>query len=227
MRLLALTSTLLTLIFALCIGLIRMRPAEPSSVGELFAAFDDPACAENPCLLGVHVGMSKTQAATTLEAHEWVESVDVLRRADTDNDGWIRWYFDSDADLTAWTYKSGAGFHTQFTYTGGDITHLTLNSTFTLAEIWLTVGAPETAIMTVYDGDGSLSYEAYYPQHGFMLTLYWVNCPMDAPLWAYHPDIVMAPVETSTELVGRVDSPSLAVGACNAMDMSKVYRGVG
>jgi hypothetical protein len=131
-RLLLKTIFACTLLFALCIALIRAQPYDDS---ELRAFLTPPEGCPAPCFIGIRPGVTTVEEAVAiLEAHEWVEDVNV-------NEIGVLWNWNN--RQPTFLLMNQAAFDAALTFTYGIVTSVHIITSIRFADLWNLIGTPE------------------------------------------------------------------------------------
>jgi hypothetical protein len=121
---------ILTLIFAVCIGLIRAQPYDDS---ELRAFLTPPDGCPMPCFMGVRPGVTTAdEAIAILEAHEWVEGTNFNQNAI-----FITQWTGLQPNFVETSYRSY-----QVNLREGVVSSIAVTTTISAADIQLLLGVP-------------------------------------------------------------------------------------
>lgn len=128
-------ASLLTVLFAACIGLIRAQLHDDT---QLRAFLTPPDGCPMPCFMGIRPGVTRpAEAAAILEAHDWVKDAMV--------------YYDRNGQiyLIQWSWNELASAMVDrsklaYLFARADVVQsISTPTTIALADIWLTFGRPD------------------------------------------------------------------------------------
>jgi hypothetical protein len=130
-----LLTALLTLLFTVCIGLIRARPYDDTP---LRAFLTPPDGCPMPCFMGIRPGVTTPEeAAAILEAHDWVSEA-VVSYDRTGHIYLIQWSWNESASALVDTSKLA------YLFARADVVQsIAMPTTIAFADIWLTLGKPD------------------------------------------------------------------------------------
>jgi hypothetical protein len=185
LRFLLKIALLLTMIFALCIGLIRARPHND---GELRAFLTPPEGCPMPCFMGIRPGVTTAaEAIAILEAHEWVAEVYIYRSLDYGQIDLINWNWNEKKNPLI-DQSRMASIHA----IDRVVADISIPTTFSLGETWLVWGQPGDTSYVVGLGseDAPLYLQIFssYSELPLNITTS-MNCPYFPILW--HSPVVL------------------------------------
>ncbi|MBC7809646.1 MAG: hypothetical protein H7175_00770 [Burkholderiales bacterium] len=151
---------LMSMLLAMCIGLIRAQPNEASGLGDfLFRSSGCEAYTEEPCFMGLRPGITTTyEAVDMLIDHAWVSRVyDDELRAYSSNAfiGAILWEWSGQPPQ--WANTTERSFFYVRNYR---VQSIIVRTKASLGDAWLLLGAPEGATAFCRDAPGQVAGQA-------------------------------------------------------------------
>ncbi len=175
---------LLTMLFAVCIGLIHAQPYDDTELRALLTPRDN---CPMPCFMGIRPGITSSyEAVGILEAHKWVDEVRVAYHGVTQFPDSVDWSWNgSEPDLISYTY----GGFPHPAYLGvrqGTVEFISIPTVISLGDLWLVWGAPDEFRFTTVEGDANSPVITVYV-NGYTRYNFWVNgsvrCPYFPAFW--------------------------------------------
>lgn len=148
---------ILTVLFIGAVGGIYALSYDSGYYADLREIFDSLVNCARPCFLGLQPGVTDvTKTVTLLEAHEWVEKVNISDVRLQISFSWIWNEQQPDFLISPGYIKIRNREH---------IDYITIPTTLHFGEIWLALGPPAS-------GDaGRYTHIARYPDYGFFLRM--------------------------------------------------------
>jgi hypothetical protein len=173
-------AAILTLLFTVCIGLIRAQPYDDS---QLRAFLTPPEGCPMPCFMGIRPGVTSfDDAKAIIERHAWTGNEVVVHRLDT-----LLWNWSGlQPQWIEGQYRRGSlGRNINTNLVGG----ILIGTHIRFGDMWLLLGKPDELHFYLLQTDARM-YDAFFSSASVMVTIYPHLCTTLADFWSMYSDVV-------------------------------------
>lgn len=171
-----------TLLFAVCIALIRAQPYDDS---ELRAFLTPPEGCPAPCFMGIRPGVTTMEEAVAiLKAHEWVTNYEY-----SGGGNFLYWNLSDKAPIPNFPLP-GTLSENYVSFRDNTVQRIALPLALSVGEALLLFGLPSNVYYADLRDAHSFTYITEYPEYHLLVTAFFYNCGFNRGMFWRRPTTV-------------------------------------